>query len=41
MNEPSNFFNGQADGCEKSDLNSPQYIPRSLQGHSLFDKVKI
>ena len=32
MNEPSNFFNGQASGpvagCENDPLNHPPYLPR-------------
>lgn len=27
MNEPSNFYNGQADGCPDSPLETPQYVP--------------
>lgn len=27
MNEPSNFFNGSIDGCPKSSLEEPQYVP--------------
>lgn len=27
MNEPSNFWNGQADGCPESNLDNPPYTP--------------
>ena len=40
MNEPSNFYDGQQNGCDKSStLNLPPYVPRSADGHSLFHKT--
>lgn len=39
MNEPSNFDDGQKDGCPKSDLNNPPYVPSSLVGGSLYHKT--
>eukprot|EP00095_Tigriopus_kingsejongensis_P008887 snap_masked-scaffold566_size135349-processed-gene-0.4 protein:Tk08887 transcript:snap_masked-scaffold566_size135349-processed-gene-0.4-mRNA-1 annotation:"lysosomal alpha-glucosidase" len=38
MNEPSNFWSGQVDGCpgKNGHLNHPPYIPRHVSGNSLF-----
>ena len=45
MNEPSNFLDGQADGCPKSGkegaLNNPPYVPRSVQGGTLYYHVRL
>ncbi|XP_027203752.2 LOW QUALITY PROTEIN: lysosomal alpha-glucosidase-like [Dermatophagoides pteronyssinus] len=27
MNEPSNFYDGQIDGCPKTEIENPQYVP--------------
>ncbi|KAL1517514.1 hypothetical protein ABEB36_001270 [Hypothenemus hampei] len=32
MNEPSNFYSGAIDGCPKSDLENPPYVPNVLGG---------
>lgn len=46
MNEPSNFLDGQADGCPKSKsgndgaLNDPPYVPRDVQGGKLYYHVR-
>ena len=37
MNEPSNFYDGQENGCENGPLNDPAYVPRYLhQLHNSF-----
>ncbi|XP_059088865.1 lysosomal alpha-glucosidase-like isoform X2 [Tigriopus californicus] len=40
MNEPSNFWSGQFNGCSISErgghLNHPPYVPRFVKGQSLF-----
>jgi hypothetical protein len=45
MNEPSNFLDGQADGCPKSGndgkMNDPPYVPRTIQGGSLYYHVRL
>lgn len=30
MNEPSNNYNGQVDGCPESNLETPPFVPRVL-----------
>ena len=30
MNEPSNFYDGQENGCENGPLNDPAYVPRYI-----------
>lgn len=32
MNEPSNFYNGHADGCLYNKYDNPQYIPNVVGG---------
>ena len=43
MNEPSNFFDGQKDGCSKDgddfDLDEPFYIPKGVTGNKLYAKT--
>ncbi len=39
MNEPSNFYDGQAHGCAKDSLNQPLYVPRSVDGGKIFHKT--
>ena len=41
MNEPSDFYDGQKNGCDGSKWNWPPYLPRSIDGQSLFHKVII
>lgn len=38
MNEPSNFWNGQADGCPLSNLDNPPYSP-NVDGEMLSYKT--
>ena len=43
MNEPSNFFDGQIDGCAKEGddlkLDEPYYIPKGITGNKLYAKT--
>ncbi|XP_017877498.1 lysosomal alpha-glucosidase-like [Ceratina calcarata] len=32
MNEPSNFYNGQKDGCSQNKLDHPKYVPKVVEG---------
>lgn len=32
MNEPSNFFDGTADGCPDDELENPPYLPNVVGG---------
>lgn len=38
MNEPSNFLNGQINGCSQSELDNPPYVPK-VDGGSLNYKT--
>ena len=43
MNEPSNFFDGQKDGCSKDgddfNLDEPFYISKGVTGNKLYAKT--
>ena len=45
MNEPSNFLDGQADGCPTTGiegmLNNPHYVPKTIQGGTLYYHVSV
>lgn len=38
MNEPSNFYNGKQNGCEKNPLDYPEFIP-NVHGNLLSYKT--
>lgn len=38
MNEPSNFLNGQINGCEANKRENPPYLP-NVVGNSLIQKT--
>ncbi|OXA58369.1 Lysosomal alpha-glucosidase [Folsomia candida] len=40
MNEPSNFYNGEKNGCIKTSvLDNPPYVPRQIDGNTLYYKT--